>query len=71
MEINSRKLKSLRVEYGVKQEDIARIINIAVTTYNRKENGHSDFTLTEAKKIADYFDKPIEELFFKADRNAS
>lgn len=61
---NSNKLKAYRVMLGKKQEDIAKIIGIGLNTYNLKENGKSSFSLEEAKKIADYFNTTIDDLFF-------
>lgn len=59
------KLKSLRVEKNLTQENISEIIGIHEATYNRKEQGINSFSLYEAKKISDLFNLPIEEIFFK------
>jgi len=62
--INTNKLRALRAEHGMNQEDIAELLNMAETTYNRKEKGHNEFSLSEAKKISEIFDRPIEDIFF-------
>ncbi|KNF08093.1 putative transcriptional regulator [Gottschalkia purinilytica] len=58
------KLKAVRVENGDTQEDAAKIINVSKETYNQKELGKRDFTLTEAVKLAKYYKKTLDQLFF-------
>lgn len=62
----SNKLKSLRALKGLDQKNIAKILNISVTSYSLKENGKKPFTLQEAKLLADLFNKTIDEIFFAA-----
>lgn len=62
--IPNLKLKGLRAEYNLKQADIAKMIGISETTYNRKENGITEFTELEIKKICDIFKKNPTEIFF-------
>lgn len=45
------KLKKLRGIYNINQKDLAKTLNMGVTTYNRKENGFSDFTESEMIRI--------------------
>lgn len=56
-------LKSLRAKNGMKQQDLAELIGISVTTYSNKENGMRKFTIEEALKIADIFKCDIREIF--------
>ncbi|WP_427340179.1 helix-turn-helix transcriptional regulator [Caloranaerobacter sp. DY30410] len=58
------KLKSLRVNYNITQDDMAQLLNISVQTYNKKENGKSEFTQSEINKILSLFDVKYEEIFF-------
>ncbi|MBO0544722.1 XRE family transcriptional regulator [Clostridium botulinum] len=44
---------------------MARLIGVALNTYNFKENGKKPFTLNEAKIISDFFETTIDELFFQ------
>ena len=37
--------------YNKKYEDVAKLLNIGVTTVNEKINGKSDFKLGELKKL--------------------
>lgn len=56
-------LRELRNKYGLKQKDMAKLIGISVSSYNYKENGLSDFTLSEIKKIIEIFNESFENIF--------
>ena len=58
------KLRSLRSENGFDQQYMADYLDIQRTTYCNKETGKSDFTVTEAKQIAELFDLRIDDIFF-------
>lgn len=61
-------LKDLRLEQNITQQEMAELINLkTASAYWKKEAGHIPFSLQEAKIIADFFDKPIEELFFASE----
>jgi len=60
-------LKSLRVRHQYTQEQLANLINMAETTYNRKENGINEFTISEAEKIAQIFKVSPLEIFFSSE----
>lgn len=64
-------LKGLRAQNNLTQQDMANLINTSIQTYNRKELGKREFTLTEAKKIADYFSKSVDEIFFRKKVNTN
>lgn len=57
------KLRIARAETGETQEQIANIIKVAPETYNHKESGKRDFTLTECVVLALHFDKKLDTLF--------
>lgn len=57
-------LKSLRAMQGLTQADMAKILSISKNSYNRKEIGEREFTLLEARKIANRFNTCIEDIFF-------
>ena len=58
------KLKELRFFEDLKQADMAKILGIGGTTYNRKENGIVDFTESEIRKICKYFKVSPMDIFF-------
>lgn len=63
------KLKEMRDKYHYTQGDIAIKLGISTRTYANKENGSSEFTLSEAKKIATIFNANIYEIFFTNEVN--
>jgi len=71
------KLKGIMVEKRITQQELAEKLKITGSALNYKINGKSDFSVTEAKFISNFFGKTIEELFIidefnnmKTDRNA-
>ena len=58
------KIKELRESCNVKQEQIAELLKMSPANYCKKESGQIKWSLSEAKKISDFFGKTIEELFF-------
>ncbi|KZL94000.1 helix-turn-helix domain protein [Clostridium magnum DSM 2767] len=50
---------------NVKQQTMAKFLNMTVSEYSRKENGQRSFTIDETAKIAEFFKTTIEEIFFK------
>lgn len=59
------KLRTLRSALDVTQEQFAKLINMPISTYRRKEAGLTPINLDEAHKIAEVSNKSIEEIFFK------
>lgn len=58
------KIKAVREEKHLTQEDIAHIIGTSTVNYSKKEVGSVRFSLEEARKLAVFFELSIEELFF-------
>ena len=59
------KLKKLRVERNVSAEEMSKILGLETkAAYYKKESGNVKFSLLEAKRISDFFNIPIEEIFF-------
>lgn len=59
------KLRQIRINKNISAEKISKILNLETkAAYYKKEAGTVKFTLIEAKKIADYFNMTIEEIFF-------
>ena len=65
----NKKIKMYRLAKNINQEDLANLLNITLTTYNKKETGKAEFTLSQAKKIADFFNTTIDDLFFNPEVN--
>lgn len=60
------KLRKIRQESNVKVKELAEKLGLKTEgAYYKKETGSVPFTLAEGKIIADVFNLPIEEIFFK------
>lgn len=59
------KVKELREQNNIKQEEIASILGISSANYSKKEAGSIRFSLIEARIIAQYFNLQIEDIFFR------
>lgn len=57
-------LKALRARKNISQQEMANLLRMTVSTYNRKENGVRNFTIDEAKLLAGFFKTSIEQIFF-------
>ena len=52
-----------RVEKGLTQEAISKLLNMEKATYTRKENGVSQFRLDEVKRLLEILDCKFEDIF--------
>lgn len=61
-------LKAELSRRGVTLTDLAKVLNVTVSTVSLKLNGKTPLTLAEAKAIKNYIgvDIPLEELFGEA-----
>lgn len=64
IEVKLNKLKGLIAEHDLAHYEVAELLSIASNTFSRKMNKKADFSLSEAKKLADFFNMSIDELFF-------
>ncbi len=62
--IQTNNLVAYRKLHNLKQEDVAKILNMSKTSYSYKETGKQEFRLNEAKILADYFGTTIDNIFF-------
>lgn len=60
----NRKLKAARVENGLTQAQLAELIDMPTSTYQKKEQGQTEFTIAEAKKISEVLKKKPASIFF-------
>jgi len=56
-------VKAARVNCGLKVKDAAEALNLSVTGYSRKENGHARFYIDEIAKLSHLFNVPFENFF--------
>lgn len=57
------KLVKIRKENGVTQSDLAKLLGISKNSYSSKEQGKTDFKISEMFKIANHFKKSISDIF--------
>lgn len=66
--MNCHLLKLERLKLGLTQEEVAKTLNLSPTAYSKKENGHTDFSLTQLiilKKLFKLDIKSFEKIFLK------
>lgn len=56
------KLKNIRIEKGMSQEKMAKILSTGISSYSRKENGKSKIYDDEWEKMAKALEVPVEDL---------
>ena len=61
-DMNNR-LEELRKQRGIKQEDLAKALEVSRQTIGSLENGRYNPSIQLAFKIARYFNMSIEEIF--------
>ncbi len=59
------KLRAKRVEKQLTQVELAEKLHISAQSYNSKENGKIDFTLSEIQDLMYYLDCEFNDIFFK------
>jgi putative transcriptional regulator len=57
------RLEEIRKQRGIKQEDLAAVLEVSRQTIGSLENGRYNPSITLAFKIARYFQMSIEEIF--------
>lgn len=63
------RLKELRKNKGLLQKDIAKHLNIAVSTYSYWESGRYDIDNENLKKLADFFNVSLDYLLCRTNLN--
>ena len=57
-------IRAMIRERGLKQECVARALQITANTLSKKLNGEAEFRLCEAKTLATLLDTSVDDLFF-------
>lgn len=58
-----KNLRRLRVELDLTQKEFAKLIDMLLSTYRKKEKGENNFTIEEAYTIASAVSKSVDEIF--------
>ncbi len=59
----SKKLKKARIESGLKQEEIAELMNLPISGISVIEKGNRKVDVLELIKFAEFYSKPVEWFF--------
>ena len=57
------KLKAKRVELGYSQLDVAKKLDVSLSTYCHKEKGKTSFTIDEITKLLLFLNCKFEDIF--------
>lgn len=57
------RLEEIRKERGIKQDELAKVLDVSRQTISSIENGRYNPSIILAFKIARFFDMSIEEIF--------
>lgn len=57
-----RRVRDLREDHDKTQKDIAALLNMQLTVYQRYERGERELPLWAAIKLADYYDVTLDYL---------
>ena len=61
--ILKNKLEEIRKQHGIRQEDLAKVLEVSRQTIGSLENGRYNPSIILAFKIARYFNMTIEDIF--------
>lgn len=61
--IMSQKIKGYRIMKGLTQKDLAKMLEMNLTTYAGKENGDFPFTIYEALDLAKILGVSVDDIF--------
>ena len=67
MENFSERLRGLRKAKGVKQTDLALLLDVTPRHYQEIEYGHIDIPMSKVVTLADYFNVSIDYLVGRSD----
>lgn len=58
-----RRLRDLREDHDLKQQDIADLLGIQQTVYSRYERGYQNIPLEHLVKLADFYRVSLDYIF--------
>ena len=64
-----RRVRDLREDRDLKQKDIALLLNMQLTVYQRYERGERELPLWAAIKLADYYNVTLDFLVGRSENN--
>ena len=67
MKLRIDRLKEVREEKGLKQIDVAKVLNISQVQYSRYETGMRLMPIDKLSKLAEFYNTSIDYLLYKTD----
>ena len=67
MSIFKDRLKELRLEKGISQNDLGKILNVSKMAISHWESGRSEPSITQLIILANYFEVSVDYLVAKED----
>lgn len=64
-----RRVRDLREDHDKTQRDIANVLNMQLTVYQRYERGERELPLWAAIKLAEYYHVSLDYLVGRSDKN--
>lgn len=61
--VEKNKLWNLRKSMKINQNELAKLLQITIGSYSKKESGANEFKLSEIKKLCEFFGKTFEDIF--------
>ncbi|WP_019469755.1 HNH endonuclease [Staphylococcus cohnii] len=61
--VEKNKLWNLRKSMKINQNELAKLLQITIASYSKKESGANEFKLSEIKKLCEFFGKTFEDIF--------
>lgn len=72
MRVDLKKLRDLRQERKLGQQDVAQVLGYQTATgYHYIETGRVKLTADQIGKLAELFEVPIEELYIRGDERSA
>ncbi|HEY3344725.1 MAG TPA: helix-turn-helix transcriptional regulator, partial [Anaerolineaceae bacterium] len=63
------RLEEIRKQHGLKQEELADLLEVSRQTIGSLENGRYNPSILLAYKIARFFQVPVQEIFLDEEEN--
>jgi transcriptional regulator with XRE-family HTH domain len=64
-----QKLKRARIEAGLKQEDVAKYMNLPISAISVMESGARKIDVFELIRLSEFYNKPVEWFFHEHNSN--
>ena len=63
-----QKMRDLREDHDLSQQDVAELLNVSQATYSRYESGVLDIPSISLIKLADYYKVSVEYILGRTDK---